>query len=299
MRLYTAAAKKRKKAYGATEPQYLYDLWKRIRGVTGNPNHPKYKDYGGRGVGMYEKWRPDFAGFRSWILENLGERPTEKHSLDRINVNKGYKPGNIQWATLIQQARNQRSNRFIRLNGEKKCLMEWANEYGLDVKLVWMRIFQLGWKPRKALETPPRKFTRKEKAAMLLIRVAKALTAESDPEIALECLCADDMGTSRLSNLTPAQQEQLDTYNDTVEKHEVLERAARSQGIRCNVSSSPDKYSEHSDAYLYFRVSQLDTVLAMLEEVGLPGDIVDVPVDFPKVELTALVKRTGWKVGRQ
>lgn len=171
------AAKKMKhsKSYGATEPQYLYDLWKRIRGVTGNKNHPKYHDYGGRGIGMYEPWRPDFPKFRSWMLENLGERPTTGHSLDRIDVNKGYKPGNIQWATLVQQARNQRSNRMVTIGKKTKCLMEWCELYGRDVKLAWMRIFQLGWDPLKALETPPRKLTRKQKAAMLLLRIASIL----------------------------------------------------------------------------------------------------------------------------
>lgn len=67
-----------------------------------NPRHPKYKDYGGRGITVCEKWR-SFEGY----FADTGLRP-EGRTLDRIDVNGNYEPGNVQWATPKQQRQNQR-----------------------------------------------------------------------------------------------------------------------------------------------------------------------------------------------
>ncbi len=68
-----------------------------------NANHPWYKDYGGRGIRVCERWQR-FENFYT----DMGDKPTAKHSIDRIDVNKGYEPSNCKWATATDQSRNQR-----------------------------------------------------------------------------------------------------------------------------------------------------------------------------------------------
>lgn len=81
----------------------LHGIWKGMRNRCNNPNFPKYRLYGGRGIRVCERWN-DFMKFR----EDMGEPPTLAHSLDRIDGNGSYEPGNVRWATPTEQARNVR-----------------------------------------------------------------------------------------------------------------------------------------------------------------------------------------------
>jgi hypothetical protein len=93
------------------ETEDLYSLWLNIKGRTTNPRNAEYKNYGGRGIALYANWVNDYAAFRDWINENLGERP-DGYSLDRFGDEHGndgnYEPGNLRWASPSQQMRNQR-----------------------------------------------------------------------------------------------------------------------------------------------------------------------------------------------
>lgn len=89
-----------------TKHYYIHKLWMRIKRKCYNPNDHKYYRYGARGIKMYEPWINDYQLFKSWILDNLGERPYNT-SLDRINNNKHYEPYNLRWATPSQQAYNR------------------------------------------------------------------------------------------------------------------------------------------------------------------------------------------------
>jgi hypothetical protein len=100
-----------------------------------NANHHSYHRYGGRGITICETWH-DFAGF----LSDMGERPDADHSLDRIDNDRGYGPGNCRWATRVEQQRNRRNNRIITIDGLSLCVAEWAERTGINHESIRGRL---------------------------------------------------------------------------------------------------------------------------------------------------------------
>jgi hypothetical protein len=85
----------------------LYQTWQNIKQRCHNPGNPYYRWYGARGISMCPAWRDDCRAFLSWVDDNLGARP-EGCTLDRIEVNGDYEPGNLRWATYAEQVSNRR-----------------------------------------------------------------------------------------------------------------------------------------------------------------------------------------------
>lgn len=84
----------------------LYGRWRSMIDRCQNPQNTSWKDYGGRGITVCDRWR-DFAAFEEDILRDLGPCPPGL-TMDRINNDGGYCPGNVRWATRSQQALNRR-----------------------------------------------------------------------------------------------------------------------------------------------------------------------------------------------
>lgn len=86
-----------------------YNVWISMRQRCNNPKTKAYKNYGGRGISVYPAWNSpnSFLIFFKWLLSNIGRRPSPHHSIDRINNDGNYEPGNIRWATQSQQTQNQ------------------------------------------------------------------------------------------------------------------------------------------------------------------------------------------------
>lgn len=126
-----------------------YQAWRGAKLRCGNPNEPSYKHYGGRGIKVCERWVRDFLTF----LADMGRRPSAKHSLDRIDVNGNYEPGNCRWATWSVQALNKRTNRRIAALGRTQTLTEWSRETGLSCDTLRKRV-AMGWSAERAVTTP-------------------------------------------------------------------------------------------------------------------------------------------------
>jgi hypothetical protein len=106
---------KMKKTHGDgmkhSEYYYLHRTFNDIKQRCYNINAQNYKYYGGRGIKMFELWIEDYELFKDWILKNIGDRP-QGYSIDRIDFDGNYEPGNLRWADKKLQAINRRSTKF-------------------------------------------------------------------------------------------------------------------------------------------------------------------------------------------
>lgn len=131
-----------------------YGVWAGIVKRCENENCKDYKNYGGRGIKVCERWRHSFALF----LSDMGQRPSSQHSIDRIDVNGDYEPSNCRWATNSQQANNRRHNRRIQVGNATMTASEAARAFGVHCMAIIGRIDR-GWDVMRAITKPvhPRK----------------------------------------------------------------------------------------------------------------------------------------------
>lgn len=101
--------------------------------MSNNPNNPAFPRYGGRGI----QFR--FSSFEEF-LEEVGFKPTPKHSIERKDNNGHYEKGNIRWATNLEQQRNKRTNHLLIVHGESKTISEWAEIYNISKRTILWRV---------------------------------------------------------------------------------------------------------------------------------------------------------------
>lgn len=129
-----------------------YRIWQGIKYRCNNPNNISYKYYGGRipPITVCKRWSNKENGFQNF-LKDMGEPPTKKHQIDRINNNRGYYKENCRWVTSKEQGRNRRDNHLVTYKDKTKCLSAWAEEYNINSKTLSIRIFKLKWGIERAL----------------------------------------------------------------------------------------------------------------------------------------------------
>lgn len=118
----------------------IYRSWSMMKDRCYNPNNTCYGRYGGRGIGVCQRWRESFEAF----YEDMGDRPSGM-SLDRIDNDGEYSPANCRWAdSLTQRSNTRKPLRTFEINGVTKTVAEWCREYGVSQSLVNNRISN-GW----------------------------------------------------------------------------------------------------------------------------------------------------------
>ena len=94
--------------HGECQRSPEYEVWRSIKQRCYNPKNEHFQDYGGRGIKFYEEWRLSYPKFLEYILLVMGRRPSTRHSIDRVNNDGNYEPGNVRWATKYEQVHNRR-----------------------------------------------------------------------------------------------------------------------------------------------------------------------------------------------
>lgn len=139
----------------------LYNCWTKIRARCSQETDPAFQNYGGRGIKVCPRWvdgEGGLTGFECFVLD-MGERPSRRHSLERRDNDKGYEPGNVVWGTPKDQARNRRSNRIVRVDGQPMALSAACERLGLDFQFINGRI-QHGFTFERAITQPKRIYPR-------------------------------------------------------------------------------------------------------------------------------------------
>lgn len=135
----------RARSHGMSKTK-VYMVWSRMWARCTTPTVDRYPRYGGRGIKVCERW----ATFENFY-EDMGDLPTPKHSIGRIDNDGNYEPGNCRWETPKEQAANTSTTRFLEFNGTRKSLAEWATETGIPHNLIYQRV-AAGMQPDKVLE---------------------------------------------------------------------------------------------------------------------------------------------------
>lgn len=125
-----------------------HTAWVNMKARCYDPRNKRSAAYKQRGIAVCEEWRDNYRAF----LEHMGRRPSDQHSLERVDNSKGYEPGNCVWALQKAQSRNTTRNRFFPLRGMLMCLEDCAEEIGITPAALIQRLDN--WSEHRALTEP-------------------------------------------------------------------------------------------------------------------------------------------------
>lgn len=126
-----------------------YRIWRAMKSRCLNPRNVMYELYGGRGITVYDMWIHDFTAFYDY----MGPRPSARHSIDRVNPERGYEPGNVRWATPAEQGRTRRNSINILEDGKMVSLRDLAAKYGIPEGTINWR-WHHGRRGKELVEKP-------------------------------------------------------------------------------------------------------------------------------------------------
>ncbi len=118
----------------------IYAIYKGMKQRCNNDKNPAYKWYGGKGVCICTQWLESFEAFREWAISNGFK---DGLSIDRINPDGGYNPGNCRWITMKKQANNKLNSMFIVIDDEKFTIAEWAERSKSNKPSLYDKFYRL------------------------------------------------------------------------------------------------------------------------------------------------------------
>lgn len=127
----------------STIPEYR--VWRAMKDRCLNPKDRGYKNYGGRGIKVCERWHK----YENFIAD-MGRRPSDEFSIERRNVNGNYEPSNCYWMEFCKQSRNRRFVSYLEWNGERDTLASWSRRLGVSYQTARERMMK-GWTPKEIL----------------------------------------------------------------------------------------------------------------------------------------------------
>lgn len=128
-----------------------YRSWYAMRQRCNDPNTVGWEHYGGKGIVVTPRW----DSFECFLLD-MGECPSPKHSIDRLDNEKHYILDNCRWATKKEQDNNRTSNVHVAWNGREQNIGQWAEELGINYATLYRRLVVNGWAPERAMTQPVR-----------------------------------------------------------------------------------------------------------------------------------------------
>jgi len=155
---YARTILKRKNTQHGKSRSREYASWNQMLQRCHNPKNPTYKRYGAIGVTVCQRWRDGFEAF----LSDVGQCPTEEHTIDRIDVFGNYEPGNVRWATDEEQRLNQRRTRRFEYQGRRITIPELARIAGIGAATMRSRLVNHGWSVERAMTTDPKDYHSKK-----------------------------------------------------------------------------------------------------------------------------------------
>jgi hypothetical protein len=132
---------------GSSDPEYW--AWHAMKQRCEDRGHPSYENYGARGITVDPRWSASYEAF----IADVGHRPSPQHSLDRINNNCGYEPGNVRWATKKEQQNNRRVSVSITHDGRTDSISGWSESLGISRRTLQSRHAN-GWSDERIVTTP-------------------------------------------------------------------------------------------------------------------------------------------------
>lgn len=163
-----------------------YKIWCRMKQTCYNPKCPGWKWYGAKGIKVCDRWLGP-NGFQNFIAD-MGRRPDDKTSIDRINSNDDYCPENCRWADPLEQGGNTSRCRFLELDGVRLTMRQWALRIGLDYDALRYRL-KAGWTVLEALTLPTLRNTPTNKNKLAARAAVHRAVVRGDLPPATTCIC--------------------------------------------------------------------------------------------------------------
>jgi hypothetical protein len=121
-----------------------YKVYDNMHNRCYNPSNKRYIDYGGRGIIVCENWHRDNPNGYLKFLEDMGNVPSDKHTIERLNNDLGYCKENCKWVLRSVQNRNRRNSVNVTINGLTLCLKDWATKMGISYNILYKNYIKMG-----------------------------------------------------------------------------------------------------------------------------------------------------------